>query len=72
MANNIEKQLQDFGKQAQSMMDGLTEMVNKVKQDLTPEQQKEVDEKLKAVNIDKVTADFAGVQKEMSDFLKQS
>lgn len=70
MENNFEKDLKDFGGQAQSTLEGLTKMIDVLKNDLTPEQKAQVDEKIKSADFSDVMSKFDSIQKEMANFHK--
>lgn len=69
MEHNILKGLENLGKEAGGLTSGLEEMLNKIKTQLTPEQQKEVEKKLQSTNIDEVLSSIKDASNSMETFM---
>ena len=69
MENNILKKLEEYSKQTEGLTGSLEGMADKIKNQLTPEQQKQLNEKLGSTNIDEVMADFKSATNSMSNFM---
>lgn len=70
MENNNQKNLIDLKEKATQTLTGLLGMVDTLKQDLSPEQKKTIDEELSKIDIKKTMEGFNDADKLMSDFLK--
>lgn len=65
-----QKNLSDLKETATGTLSGLLGMVDKLKGDLSPEQQKTIDEQLSKIDMKKTMEGFNEADKLMSDFLK--
>ena len=68
---NLEKQLADFASMASSLGTNFKTILEKAKENLTPEQIAEVDERMKTANFGEVQSELERANKMLGDLRKQ-
>lgn len=69
MENNILKGLENFEKETSGLTNGLKGMLDKIKNQLTPKQQEDLEKQLQSTNIDEVLSSIKDASNSMDTFM---